>query len=290
MNDPHEPMEDPTDGVNRPSRRRNPLEAKLDAEVEAESTSKDLTPLLKGWDYEPGTINVRKIRGADGTPKLQMRKDLGLLQMELTGRPDGQRPHGYESLLEYFEACLREHQDRNGTELGFHLTADQCQQLRDEAEMYYHRYLSLYVLEDFPGVVRDTSRNLKVLDLCGTYAVEEQDRLVLEQYRPYIMMMNARAKASILFKDNKYRDALVVVEQAMSDIKDFFAKFDQPEAFGYSSEVKVLKRFAREIRKKLPIDPLVKLKSQLDRAVKAELYEEAARLRDEIKRKSEQKA
>jgi hypothetical protein len=258
-----------------------------ESDPELEPPNKDIAPVLNGWDYEPGTINVRKIRGTDGLPKLQMRQDLGLLQMELTGRPDGQRPHGFESLLEYHEKKLREHKRRNGTELGFHLTTDQCQQLRDEAQMYYWRYLSLYVLEDFTGVVRDTSRNLKVLDLCGRYAVEEQDRLVLEQYRPYIMMMNARASASIMFKDNKYREALKVVEEALNEIKDFFAKFEQAEAYGYSSEVKVLKRFAREIRKKLPVDPMVKLQSQLDRAVKAEQYEEAARLRDEIKRKSE---
>src|SRR5262245_37546884 len=69
---------------------------------EGKAFSKDIGPLLKGWDYEPGTINVRKINGADGSPKLQMRLDLGLLQMELTGRPDGAKPHGHDSLLEYF--------------------------------------------------------------------------------------------------------------------------------------------------------------------------------------------
>ena len=73
------------------------------------SRSKDILPLLKGWDYEPGTINVRKINGLDGKPKLQMRLDLGLLQMELTGRPDGAKPHGYDSLLDYYEEQLKEH-------------------------------------------------------------------------------------------------------------------------------------------------------------------------------------
>jgi hypothetical protein len=265
---------------------REPLSDDLDLEP----SSKDISPVLNGWEYEPGTINVRKIRGVDGTPKLQMRQDLGLLQMEISGRPDGQKPHGMESLLEFYEHELGEHTRKNGTELGFHLTTDQCQQLRDEAQMYYWRYLSLYVLEDFSGVVRDTARNLRVLDLCGKYAVEEQDRLVLEQYRPYIMMMNARAKASIYFKDNKFREALEVVETALGEIKDFFAKFEQADAYAYSSEVKVLKRFAREIRKKLPVDPIAKLQSQLDRAVKAEQYEEAARLRDEIEVKKKSKA
>src|SRR3954467_11415787 len=90
-------------------------------------SSKDISRVLKGWDYEPGTINVRKIAGQDGSPKLQMRLDLGLLQMEMTGRPDGARPHGHESLLEYFESLLKEHEIQNGTELGFHLTTEQCQ-------------------------------------------------------------------------------------------------------------------------------------------------------------------
>ena len=252
--------------------------------------AKDIGPLLKGWDYEPGTINVRKINGADGSPKLQMRLDLGLLQMELTGRPDGAKPHGFDSLLEYYESQLKEHEEKNGTELGFHLTGAQCQSLREEAVQYYHRYLSLFVLEDFPGVVRDTARNLRVLDLCGKYAVEEQDRLVLEQYRPYITMMNVRAAASLLVDKKQYNEALAAVDEGMTSIKEFFNRFGQEEGFTESNEVRVLKRFAREIRKKLPIDPLQKLQSQLDRAVKQERYEDAAKLRDEIRRKSEQRA
>jgi len=265
-------------------------EEKSTEKREARVPSKDVAPLLKGWDYEPGTINVRKINGVDGQPKLQMRLDLGLLQMELTGRPDGAKPHGFESLLEYFENQLEDHQQRNGTELGFHLTSAQCQSLREEAAMYYQRYLSLFVLEDFSGVIRDTSRNLKVLDLCGKYAVEEQDRVILEQYRPYIIMMNARAQASLLFNEERFPDALRVVHDAMENIREFFTRFGQPEVFAHSNEIKVLKRFARDIRKRMPIDPIVKLQSQLDRAVKGERYEEAAKLRDEIKRKSETNA
>src|SRR5947208_14731973 len=164
---------------------------------EDKASDKDITPVLSDWEYEAGTINVRKVSGLDGRPKLQMRLDLGLLQMELTGRPDGDRPFGHESLLEYFEEQLQEHMKHHGTELGFALTGDQCQSLREEAVMYYHRYLSLFVLEDFPAVVRDTARNLRVLDLCGKFATDEQDRLVLEQYRPYITMMNARAQPSL---------------------------------------------------------------------------------------------
>jgi protein-arginine kinase activator protein McsA len=47
--------------------------------------------------------------------------------------------------------------------------------------------------------------------------------------------------------------------------------------------VKVLKRFAREIKRKLPVDPKQKLEGQLQRAIKRENYELAAKLRDQIK-------
>jgi len=225
---------------------------------------------------------VRKITGNDGKPKLQMRLDLGLLQMEMSGRPDGRTPHGCESLLEYFEQQLDKHRKANGTELGFHLSPDQCQSLREEAVMYYHRYLSLFVLEEFSGVVRDTDRNLRVMDLCGKFAQEEHDRLILEQYRPYSIMMNARAKASIAYKLKEHKKALAIVNEALDEIRAFFHKFGQEEMFTKANEVRILKRFAREIKSKLPVDPVVRLQAKLNRAVKAERYEEAARLRDMI--------
>src|SRR5262245_19590291 len=223
----------------------NPERPTRPEKTEGRASSKDITPLLKGWDYEPGTINVRRIRGSDGQPKLQMRVELGLLQMELTGRPDGTKPHGFDSLLDYYESKLKEHTTRHGTELGFHLTGEQCEMLRQEAAMYYQRYLSLFVLEDFTGVVRDTARNLRVLDLCGKYAENEQDRLILEQYRPYITMMNTRANASLHFGEKRYTEALAAIDEGLESIRAFFVRFGQEEAFDQSHEVKVLKRFAR---------------------------------------------
>jgi hypothetical protein len=251
---------------------------------EGKMPSRDITPVLRGWDYEPGTINVRKISGNDGQPKLQMRVDLGVLQMEMTGRPDGIRPHGCESLLEFHERQLNEYRRRHGSDLGFQLDGDDCQALRDEAVMYYQRYLGLFVLEDFVAVMRDTARNLRVLDLCGKFATDEHDRIILEQYRPYIIMMNSRAEASIHFNNKDFKPALGVVEKGLDNIRTFFARFGQEDAYGKSSEVRILKKFAHEIRRKIPLDPMAKLQQQLDKAIKTERYEEAAKLRDQIRR------
>src|SRR5258706_747776 len=69
--------------------------------------SLDLNDLLRDWPHEPGMIKVRKILGTDGKEKIQLRIDLGVIQMETTGRPDGQEPHDYESLLDYHRSRAR---------------------------------------------------------------------------------------------------------------------------------------------------------------------------------------
>ena len=159
--------------------------------------SLDLAGALGGFDYEPGRINVRKIQGDDGRPKLQLRLDLGVLQMETTGRPDGRRPHGCESLLHYHVDRLQAHRSRFGTELGFLLSPDDCRELRDESSMYYQRYLSHFVLGDYPAVRRDAQRTLELLDFVSRHSAEETDRTAMEVFRPYVLMMHARASAGV---------------------------------------------------------------------------------------------
>lgn len=245
--------------------------------------SRDISSILGDWPYESGQINVRKIRGLDGRVKIQMRVDLGLLQMETEGRPDGQHPFGCESLLAHHLEQVRQHTMRNGTELGYELSRKECRELRDEAAMYYQRYLALFVLEDFEGVERDTQRNLKVLDLCRKFAGDESDRYVLEQYRPYIVMMNTRAKALRALEAGAARSALAHVEAGLKALKEFFASFNQPQAYYKSSEVRVLRKLRSRIKKGLPPDPVAELQKQLRRALDEERYEEAARLRDQLR-------
>ncbi len=242
----------------------------------------DLRQIMDTWPYEPGKITVRTIVGTDGAEKVQMRLDLGLLQMEMDGRPDGQRPDGHESLLACHQERFRKYEESNGTDLGFELSSEDCQSLRDEALMYYHRYLSLFVLEDFGRVERDTARNLQALDLCNKYAAEEWDRLVLEQYRPYIVMMNARAKAMQAMRAGMFKTALAHVEASLSAIREFFERHERPDAFEQSSEVQILRALRHDITQRLPIGAIERLERKLQRALHEERYEDAARIRDQI--------
>src|SRR5947207_6681335 len=118
--------------------------------------SLDLNTILKDWPHENRANKVRKSQGLDGRQKLQLRIDLGVLQMELTGRPDGMRPHGCESLLTYHQLRAARAEARSEP---YDLTPEQCAELQQEGIQYYHRYMSLFQINDFHDVVRDIQRN-----------------------------------------------------------------------------------------------------------------------------------
>jgi hypothetical protein len=243
--------------------------------------SHDLRRILAGWDYEPHQITVRKIAGDDGAIKIQMRLPLGVLQMEISGRPDGLRPYGFESLLDYHQHRLDEHLAKNGTELGYELSPEECQALRDESVMYYHRYLAEFVLEEFEAVERDTARNLRVLDLCRKHAREESDRLILEQYRPYLVMMNTRAQAHSALRSGSLKTALARVNAGIATIKDVLREMGSEET-EESTELSILESLRDEIFARLPADPIEKLGRELEQALREERYEDAANLRDRM--------
>jgi hypothetical protein len=250
--------------------------------------SYDMRRILSGWDHEPGQITVRKIAGDDGTVKIQMRLDLGLLQMEAAGRPDGQRPLGAESLLDHHEAQLETYKERNGTDLGFELTQEDCHALREEAVQYYHRYLSEFVLEDFEGVERDTGRNLRLLDLTGLYAREDSDRLAFEQYRPYLIMMNTRAQVHLALRKGRFKTALARVEAGLSMIAEVLS--GQEEELEEMTEVAILATLRQEIAARMPADPVQKLEDELERAVAEDRFEDAIVLRKRVEAMRSKKA
>ncbi len=242
----------------------------------------DISSILNGWPYEPGQISARKISGKDGHEKIQLRLELGLMQMETAGRPDGDCPHGCESLLEYYQKQLRRHRRERGSEDGFDLDERAAELLRTESTMYYHRYLAGFVLEDYASVERDTIHNLRLMDFCNAYAKEESDRYVLEQYRPYVLMMCARARGRRSLKDNRPKAALAAVKKGVEKIKDFYVRFGQEDLVEASGEIAILEAMAKEIELRIPVDPIKKLRRKLAQAVNDERYEEAALLRDQL--------
>jgi len=242
--------------------------------------SLDLNTILKDWPHENGTIKVRKIIGLDGREKLQLRIDLGVLQMEMTGRPDGQRPHNCESLLAYHQSrAVRADEQAEDYEL----SPEQCTELQQEGIQYYHRYLSLFQISDFAGVVRDTQRNLDLFDFVLAHTNREELAWGLQQFRPYVLMMNTRARASILLGQGKFAEAMSEIQRGRDAIADFFQRSNFPELASKSSEINFLDEWLEEVRAKRPLSRLEIMQREMESAITKEMYERAAELRDAIK-------
>jgi uncharacterized small protein (DUF1192 family) len=243
--------------------------------------SLDLNTILKDWPHENRAIKVRKILGLDGRQKLQLRIDLGVLQMEMTGRPDGVRPHGCESLLTFHQLRAARAQARSEK---YELTPEQCAELQQEGIQYYHRYLSLFQINDFHGVVRDTQRNLELFDFVDAHTERDELSWTLQQFRPYVLMMNTRAKASIFLGQGKFPEAITEIRRGRDLIAEFFQKSNFPELAAKSSEIHFLEEWLNEVSAKRPRSKLELMESEMETAVAKELYERAAELRDQIAR------
>jgi hypothetical protein len=242
--------------------------------------SLDLDTILKDWAHENGAIKVRKIAGLDGRDKLQLRVDLGVLQMEMTGRPDGRRPHNCDSLLEYHQKRAARAEAKGET---YQLTPEQCSELQQEGIQYYHRYLSLFQINDFEGVIRDTQRNLDLFTFVSEHTDREEFSWSFQQFRPYVLMMNTRAKASISLGQGKFAEAITEIEHGRDAITEFLQKSNFPELVSNSSEIAFLDEWLDEVKAKRPLSKLEIMQREMESAISKELYERAAELRDAIK-------
>lgn len=241
---------------------------------------RDLSYFLSDWDFDPTDICARKIIGLDGHEKLQVRLDLGVLQMEMIGRPDGETPKGHASMLDYYLDQLEAHRAQGEQDETFRLDADACGDLGQEGLLFYHRYICLLRLGEFAGVVRDTTHNLAILDLVHAYAEDEEDRISFEQYRPYVLMIHTRAKGEICLQKEDYHGALQRIEEGMVKIRTCLDTFDEVDG---EEELQALSAWAEEIDREQPMSLQQRLTLELQSAIAEERYEQAAKLRDRLR-------
>lgn len=258
--------------------------------------SEDISRILADWPYDSQRASVRIIKGDDGRQRVQLRLDLGLLQMEIDGRPDGQKVEGFDSWLERYEDLQRSHDAAHPDGPPFVLESDDCGRLLREGVQYYHRYLSFWYLTRYEWCARDTARNLRLFTFVREYARHQHDRLHFDQWRPYVTMMHARAVATPLIDLGELDAAIKAIEHGVQSIEQFLQQYGQQAKADAVGELVFLKRWRRELLAKLDpdgsmaaetraeADPIAQLQQKLDQAIGEERYEDAARLRDELSR------
>ena len=239
----------------------------------------DISGIIKGWDYDPSGVTARWIVGKDGKPKIQLRLDLGLFQMEVEGRPDGTQPRGFPSLLEYYLQAAKVAEEQKKP---LALDAESCAELQQEAMQYYYRYLSFHSLRFYDGVVRDTEPNLTLFDFVSKHA--DDDDLVWQfvQFYPYVRMMNARARAEKAMGGKHYEEAVAALQKALDDIQAFWKEYGEDETDAANQEVELLTDLLHQVQKKKPKTTADKLRDELAHAIAVENYEHAAEIRDKL--------
>src|SRR6266850_336477 len=245
------------------------------------SDSIDLRPLFKTWPYDPEN-DARIFKAGDGREILQVRTPLGIEQFELEGRPDGARPHGMESALEFYLRRLEEAKLAQ-REAHFELSARECAELFNEGMLYYFRYARLFQLKDWARTVRDTGRNLRASDFVHRYAQREEDQHFLERWRPYILRVNASAAAMLELEKPAYKKALRIVNEAIENIQALEGLEDETFKFERERSLAALQELAAQIQRKQPRSEIEDLEVQLRHAIDAQEFEEAAKLRDRLR-------
>ncbi len=248
--------------------------------------SADITELLDAWDYDPES-NVRKIEGADGVAKIQVRVDQGafqgILQLNLDGRPDGRRPHDNDFALDHFTAALEDHRSSHGgSDDDFRLDREVCKELFDESARIYGRYVFLLQIKEYRRVVRDTERNMALFRFVNRYAAHEDDRNNLEKWWPYVLRIDATAQAMLAVDEEDFDRAIGRLCRARQKIEDL----DDVDSEEFHSErersVQAIDELVEELSGRRPLSEKERLRQELETAVSREEFERAAELRDQL--------
>ena len=240
----------------------------------------DIDEILKQWPFDPFSVNVRQLN-LDERDVLQMRVDMGLLQLEIEGRPDGKRPHGASTYYDYLTKKAEQ------AEVDFLLNEDHCVEIDREFVQYYHRRVCWLQLREFNRAVGDADHTLQLMDFCKQYSNDEQWTISHEQYRPFVIYHRTQAAALAVIETDETGDsaqaAIKEVDEGLDQMRTLFVEYEAEEQFEDDELVQRLTEFKENLREKYEIGDT--LTEQLSKAIELEDYETAAQLRDQLTKK-----
>lgn len=237
----------------------------------------DIDHLLREWPYRPGVISARLVRARDGREVVQMRLEMGLLQMETTGRPDGETPQGAETYLDHLI------EQSFGGDESFVLSEDQCFEVDREFLQFYQRRICFLALREFPRAVTDADHTLTLMDFVARHSPDPKWTASHEQYRPFVLFHRTQAAAMAELGRSGPEAAIEEINRGLRRIGEVFKAVDAEEQFDQHELVSQLNEMKETLRAEFDVGQT--LAEQLADAVAAEEYERAARLRDEITRR-----
>lgn len=222
--------------------------------------------MLSQWPYQPGKVLARVVSCENGDERLQVRVELGILQMELSGHPEGVSSL-YESMQDDASA----------------LDGPTCRALQREAALYAYRAFILSVLERHAGVVTDMTRNLEVMSRIIQLAEDDHDRVRARSLSVQFLMIQARSRAAFAASRGDFALARRSLESDMEEIRGALRLSDRGGDIEATPEIQFLKGMRDMFVPRLPSSQRQEMEERLAAAIDAENYELAAILRNEIR-------
>ncbi len=251
----------------------------------------DLRSLFDEWPHHSGDEdrNVRCVRGEDGRLVIQVRARCGVFQWEYEGRPDGRRPRGFTSLLDYYRHRLEEVRRRADEGAVLRLGKAEVEEMGEELMDYYQRRVLFFRLGEYERARRDAEHNLALMDIIRNHSEEPELILEHEKWRPFVTMDKARAGAMLSCQSGDYREGLQKLDFGIDEIAQFYRHHGRPDLVPLSQEIAALKDLKTQLREAYDIplsreEVLAGLREEQSKAIADEDYERAARIRDEIER------
>jgi hypothetical protein len=236
-----------------------------------------LDDLFNDWPYEFGEVSARIVRGADGRDVLQLRVEMGVLQMETTGRPDGSRPGGCDTCFDWLQAKAAEEGD------AFVLDQRRCLEIDREFVQFFHRRVAWLALRQFDRAVADADHTLSLMDFSSLHAPDPAWAEMHEQYRPFVLFHRTQAAALATLERGGAEAAIAAIDAGMESIRRVLARDEVSDDGDEDELLEKLAEMRAAVAEHYDVQP--SLKERLADAIAAEQYELAAQLRDQIGRK-----
>ncbi len=209
-----------------------------------------------------------------------MRVDLGILQIETTGKPDGNRPHGHPTYLDYLQEQARMAAKTEGQLV---LSEEQCQEADQEFLQYYHRRICWLALRNYGRAIADADHTLTLMDLVKDHSPSDDYLQAHEQYRGFVIFQRTQAAAALQVEKGHPERAVDDIREGLDKLRTFFAAFDMEDEMEEDGMVQHLRKVDQSLREEYKIKST--LREQLEQAIADEDYEKAAQLRDALKQK-----
>ncbi|MFC1805753.1 UvrB/UvrC motif-containing protein [Planctomycetota bacterium] len=252
----------------------------------------DLRSVFEEWPHHPAADddrNVRCVRGEDGRLVIQVRARCGIFQWEYEGRPDGRRPHGFTSLLDYHRHRIEEVRGSTDPDAALRIEKAEIEEMGEELMDYYQRRVLFFRLGEYERARRDAEHNLSLMDVIRNHSEDADLILEHEKWRPFVTMDRARADAMLSCQGGDFRVGLDKLDLGIDEISDFYRRHGRPDLVPLSQEIAALKDLKTQLRETYDIplsrtEVIAGLREEQDKAIADEDYERAARIRDEISR------